>query len=37
MFVPSRGIIITLLLVSPVLHVFVNHMGYWWGIRDVKF
>jgi CDP-2,3-bis-(O-geranylgeranyl)-sn-glycerol synthase len=37
MFVPSKGIIITLLLVSPVLHVFVNHMGYWWGIRDVKF
>ena len=35
-YVPSAEVALTLLIVSPLLHIITNHLAYWFGIRDVK-
>ena len=35
-FVPPIEVAVTLLIVSPILHMIVNHIGFWLGIRKSK-
>ncbi len=35
-FVPPAEVVLILLAVSPLLHIAVNHVGYWLGIRKEK-
>lgn len=35
-FVPPAEVVLTLLVVSPILHIVVNHIGYWIGMRQKK-
>jgi len=36
-YVPPASVMLTLMLLSPLLHIATNHLGYWLGIRNVKF
>lgn len=36
MYVPPAEVVLILLIASPVLHILVNHIGYWLGIRKEK-
>ncbi len=36
-YIPKADTIVVLVLLSPILHVVVNHLGYYLGIRKVKF
>ncbi len=36
LYVPPVEVVVVLLVVSPLLHIFVNHIGYWVGIRGRK-
>lgn len=35
-YVPQAEVILVLVVASPVLHIAANHIGYWLGIRKVK-
>ncbi len=35
-YVPPVEVAFTLLIVSPFLHIAVNHLGYWLGVRESK-
>lgn len=35
-YVPPVEVAVILLIISPVLHIMVNHLGYWLGIRKEK-
>ncbi len=35
-YVPSIGVVVTLLIISPLLHIGVNHLAFWLGIRKEK-
>ncbi len=36
LYVPPAEVVLILLLVSPLLHIAVNHVAYWLGIRKEK-
>ena len=36
-FTPPTEIIIILLILTPFLHITTNHIGYYLGIREVKY
>ena len=36
LYVPPVEVVVVLLVISPLLHVIVNHIGYWVGIRKEK-
>jgi len=35
-YVPQAEVVLILLLVTPILHIVVNHIGYWLRIRESK-
>ena len=36
LYVPPADVALVLLIFSPLLHIVVNHLAYWWGIRKEK-
>ena len=36
-YIPSLKIIITLLIITPIGHIIINHIGYYLGLRKVKY
>ncbi|PIN76803.1 hypothetical protein COV17_00945 [Candidatus Woesearchaeota archaeon CG10_big_fil_rev_8_21_14_0_10_36_11] len=36
-YVPKAEVVLVLVVVSPLLHIAVNHIGYWLGINKSKF
>ena len=37
LYVPPVEVIVVLFLATPLLHIATNHIGYWLGMRKVKF
>ncbi len=35
-YVPPMQVVVVLLILSPVLHIVVNHLAYWLGVRKEK-
>ena len=36
-YVPPARFIVVLFVITPLLHIMTNHVGYWLKLRDVKF